>query len=81
MCSVVVSLPLSGFPNDHATLLLLIPAIFAAIGTIDTIRCMQPRWNWYHGGVILCIYMDLMALSIILFFLLYPYIQKFAFSR
>jgi hypothetical protein len=42
---------------------------------------MQPRWNWYHGGVILCIYMDLMALCIILFFLLYPFIEKFTFSR
>ncbi len=35
---------------------------------------MQRRWNFYHGGVILCIYMDLMALGMILFFLLYPYI-------
>ena len=36
---------------------------------------MQSRWNWYHGGVILCVYMDLMALIIILFFLLYPYMH------
>jgi len=35
---------------------------------------MQPRWNFYHGGVILCIYMDLMAISLILFFLICPYL-------
>ena len=37
--------------------------------------CMRPRWSFYHGGVLLCIYMDLMALCIILFLLLYPYLQ------
>jgi hypothetical protein len=54
-------------------MLLTIPAFAAAVGTIDTIRCMQSRWSLYHVGVILCIYMDLMALCMILFFLLYPY--------
>ncbi|HEY0264695.1 MAG TPA: hypothetical protein VGC07_09230 [Granulicella sp.] len=34
---------------------------------------MQKRWSFYHGGVLLCIYMDLMVVSLILFFLLYPY--------
>jgi hypothetical protein len=81
LCSLVVALLLSGFPNDRATPLLLFPTIVASIGTVDTIRCMQPRWNWYHGGVILCIYMDLMALSMILFFLLYPYMHMFTPSR
>ena len=42
-------------------------------GSIDHVRCMHTRWSWYHGGVVLLIYMDLMALSMILFFLLYPY--------
>jgi hypothetical protein len=40
---------------------------------VDTIRCMKPRWDLYHGGVLLLIYMDLMALCIILFLFLYPY--------
>jgi len=34
---------------------------------------MQPRWNFYHGGVLLCIYMDLLAISLILFLLFSPY--------
>jgi hypothetical protein len=75
LLSLSISLPLSHFPHNHATLLLLIPALAATAGTIDTIRCMQSRWSFYHAGVILCVYMDLMALCIILFFLLYPYAQ------
>jgi hypothetical protein len=43
------------------------------VGTGETARCMQKRWSFYHGGVLLCIYMDLMALAMALFFLLYPY--------
>jgi hypothetical protein len=34
---------------------------------------MQRRWSFYHGGVLLLIYMDLMVLCMILFLLLYPY--------
>ncbi len=72
--SFSAAFPLSGFPNTRATFLLLIPAVFALAGTFDHIRCMQPRWNFYHGGVILLIYMDLMVLCLILFFLLFPYL-------
>ena len=50
-----------------------IPTLISLVGTADTIRCMQPRWSFYHGGVLLCIYMDLMAVSMILFFFVYPY--------
>jgi hypothetical protein len=34
---------------------------------------MRTRWSFYHGGVLLLIYMDLMALGMILFLFLYPY--------
>ena len=71
--SLGVSVLLSDFPHNRATLLLILPAIVAVLGTVDTIRCMQSRWNFYHGGVILCVYMDLMALVLILFFLFYPF--------
>jgi hypothetical protein len=81
LISLVAALLLSGFPNDRATPLLILPTIVAAFGTADTIRCMQTRWSWYHGGVILCVYMDLMAICIILFFLLYPYMQWLTSSR
>ena len=42
------------------------------LGTFDTLRCMRTRWNFYHGGVILCAYMDLMILILTLFLMLYP---------
>jgi hypothetical protein len=71
--SLCVALLLSDFPNNRPTLFLILPAFVASVGTADTIRCMQRVWNFYHAGVILCIYMDLMVMGLILFFLLYPY--------
>lgn len=64
---------LSGFPQTRPNPLLMVPMCLALAGLVDTIRCMRRRWSFYHGGVLLCIYMDLMALAMILFFLLYPY--------
>ncbi|QNI37950.1 permease [Edaphobacter albus] len=64
---------LSDFPNNRANPMIVLPTLGAIAGAIDHVRCMRPRWDLYHGGVLLLIYMDLMALSMILFFLLYPY--------
>lgn len=64
---------LSDFPNNRPTLFLLLPTLGSIAGTVDTVRCIRRRWSLYHGGVILCIYMDLMAVAMILVFLLYPY--------
>ncbi len=72
---------LSDFPHNRATPLLLLPALAAFTGTADTIRCMRKRWSFYHGGVLLLIYMDLMADMMILFFLLYPYALWLTSSR
>ncbi|HSU19001.1 MAG TPA: hypothetical protein VLI45_04590 [Acidobacteriaceae bacterium] len=71
--SLVLAVPLSHFPQIRRDPFIVFPAIIALIGTADTIRCIQRRWNLYHAGVILCIYMDLMTVVLILFFLLYPY--------
>jgi hypothetical protein len=73
LLSLASAIFLSGFPRSRATPLLVLPALVAIAGTADTVRCMQRRWSFYHGGVLLLIYMDLMALCMILFFLLYPY--------
>jgi hypothetical protein len=73
LAALAAAIYLSDFPRSRATPLLIFPAIAAIAGTADTVRCMQRRWSLYHGGVLLFIYMDLMALCIILFFLLYPY--------
>jgi len=71
--SVLISVPLSHYPHLHATPLLILPTLLAIVGMADTVRCLRPRWSLYHAGVMLCLYMDLMAVSLLLFFLLYPY--------
>jgi len=73
LVSVLAAILISHFPHLRPTLLLLLPALVSLIGTAETVRCIQRRWSLYHGAVILCIYMDLMAVSLVLFFLLYPY--------
>ncbi|WP_263376904.1 permease [Granulicella aggregans] len=73
IASLLAAFPLSGFPHNRATLYLVIPALLAVAGTADTVRCIRRRWSFYHAGVLLCIYMDLMAVTLILVFLLYPY--------
>ncbi len=74
VASFALAYRLSDFPRTRATPLLVIPAAMAVFGMVDTVRCMQPRWNFYHGGVVLCVYMDLMAICMILFFLFSPYL-------
>jgi hypothetical protein len=71
--SLVLALVLSDFPNAKPSLRLILPAFFALYGTYDTSRCLRLRWNFYHGGVLLLLYMDVMALAMIFFLLLYPY--------
>ncbi len=73
--SLPVALLLSHFPQNQPSLLLTVPALLATVGMIDHIRCMCSHWSWYHGGVLLCIYADLMVIGMILFLLLYPYLS------
>jgi hypothetical protein len=73
LVSLIVAFVLAGFPEDRASLKLIFPTLAASLGTWDTIRCLQHRWSLYHGAVVVLIYMDIMALCMILFLLLYPY--------
>jgi hypothetical protein len=70
---LILALMLSGFPNPQPSLKLILPAVLALYGTYDTSRCLRLRWSFYHGGVLLLLYMDIMALAMIFFLLLYPY--------
>ncbi len=72
--SVALVTLLSRFPHLSATPWLLLPLLGCLTGMADTVRCIQKRWNLYHGGVMLCLYMDLLAVMLILFFLVYPYV-------
>jgi hypothetical protein len=71
--SLILAFIWAGYPEDHANPRLILPALGALAGTIDTMRCLRLKWSFYHGGVILLLYMDVMALAMILFLLLYPY--------
>lgn len=74
LASLGVAYLLSGFPNDHANPFLILPACVAALGGADTLRCMRrQRWDLFQAGVLLCLYMDLLAICLILFLFLYPY--------
>lgn len=72
LTSFAASLPMSHFPHLETNYWLTVPLIIILVGTLDTMRCMRTRWDFYHGGVILCVYMDLMILILVLFLLLYP---------
>jgi hypothetical protein len=81
LSSLLVSFLLAGIPDDHPTVLLILPLGIALYGTFETIRCLQLRWSFYHGGVLLCVYMDLMAVAIIFFLLLYPLFPSISFNH
>jgi hypothetical protein len=71
--SLWVSFRLSGFPEVHTCLWLIVPLLIACAATWDTARCLKKRWSFYHGGVLLLLYVDLMILLMISFLLLAPF--------
>jgi hypothetical protein len=75
--SLLISFRLSGFPEVHISLWLILPFLLAAAATWDTARCLQKRWSFYHGGVLLLLYVDLMILLMISFLLLAPFSSYF----
>jgi hypothetical protein len=72
--SVVISFPLAGFPGARRDPFMVLPALLALVGTFETVRCVRPRWDFYHAGVILLLWMDMMAVCLVLFLLLSPYL-------
>lgn len=53
---------------------MVVPALLALVGTFETVRCVRPRWDLYHAGVILLLWMDMMAVCLVLFLFLSPYL-------
>jgi hypothetical protein len=73
LASLGAALHFSGFPQVHADWPLSFAALGGLWGTFETLRCLRLKWSFYHGGVMLLLYMDVMALTMIFFLLLYPY--------
>jgi hypothetical protein len=72
--SLALAIAWAGYPElRSANPRLLLPTLLAFAGTADTLRCLRLKWSFYHGGVMLLLYMDIMALAMILFLLIYPY--------
>ena len=74
--SLAASFALAKFPLNQPSLAMIFPILCAMLGTAETFRCIRLRWSWYHGAVMLALYMDVMALTMILFLALYPVLTR-----
>jgi hypothetical protein len=64
------SLRLAGFPHIkelHGTSWQFVALLFAAWGMVETWRCLGRRWSFYHAGVLLLLYTNLMILTMVAF--------------
>ncbi len=69
------SLRLAGFPhieNLHGSLWQILALLVAAWGMAETARCLQRKWSFYHAGVLILLYADLMILAAIVVMLAVP---------
>lgn len=71
----VASLLLAGFPhieNLHGSYWQIAMLFLEAWGMGEVARCLQRKWSFYHGGVLLLLYADLMILTMMVFLVAYP---------
>ena len=73
LASLWISFRFSGYPDVHICLWLIAPLLVTCAAIFDTARCLQKRWNFYHGGVLLLLYVDLMVVIMISFLLVAPF--------
>jgi len=69
------SMRLAGFPDAahlHGSVWQFLPVAAAAWGMVDTARCLSRKWSLYHAGVLILLYSELMILTMVLFFWVYP---------
>ncbi len=71
--SLAASFWIAKFPSNKPEPLIFLPLLLAFAGTVETFRCLRPCWSLYHGAILISLYMDMMALMMILFLALYPY--------
>ena len=74
--SLAASFLLAKFPFNQANVAMIFPILGAAAGMEETFRCIRMHWSWYHGAVLISLYMDAMVLTMILFLALYPFITQ-----
>jgi hypothetical protein len=65
----VASLRMAGFPfieKLHGSQWQLLAVPFACWGMLETLRCLQNKWDLYHAGVMILLYSELMILAMVL---------------
>jgi hypothetical protein len=72
--ALAASLRLAGFPFASAPQaspwqILLVPLV--CWGMVDTFRCLGRRWSFYHAGVLILLYSELMILAMVMFLWIY----------
>lgn len=72
--SLAAAFKLAGFPAVRPSFDMVFPILFASLGMAETFRCLRARWSFYHGAVMISLYMDAMALTMIVFLALYPFL-------
>lgn len=68
MGAFLLALRLAGFPNIenlHGSRWEFLALAMAAWGMAETARCLQRRWSFYHAGVLILLWADLMILAAI----------------
>jgi hypothetical protein len=69
------SLRLAGFPyieDLHGSRWQFLALLVAAWGMAETARCLQRRWSFYHAGVLILLYANLMIMAAIVVLLAVP---------
>ena len=73
LTAMAISFQICGYPEVRRCPWLVAPFLLACAAALDTGRCLQKRWSFYHGSVLLMLYADLMVILMISFLLLAPY--------
>ena len=69
------SLHLAGFPHIeslHGSYWQILALLVAVWGMAETARCLQRKWSFYHAGVLILLYSELMILAAIVLMLFAP---------
>jgi hypothetical protein len=69
--SVCCAWPAYRSPTGLISMLMPLITLIAVLGTADTCRNLGKRWNLRHAGVLLMVYADLMAISLLAFMSVY----------
>jgi hypothetical protein len=75
LTAFAASLLLAGFPhiaNLHGSRFQALTMLAAGWGLGETARCLRRKWCFYHAGVILLLYSELMILVLTGFLTFYP---------